>query len=792
MKKILLFCLIAFVEIVCINSANAQFSNYLKMPVIENVTFSEQPVNVRTLPIVKVPASGLEGNILGDSYERFVTVYLPPGYDAVNDRYPVIYLLGEFASDHGFWFGGYDALIYNLTGKLDYLINTGKINPVIVVSPSNNNKYKGSWFTNSSLAGNWEDFNAKDLVSFIDNNFRTISRAESRGIAGWSMGGYGAVTLAMKHPDVFSSVYSIIGSLLDFQHRLFNYAPERNDLKKAAKLTREKLSLSGNLLYCFSLAIAFAPDVNSVGYGELPFNAEGELKEDVWQKWLAHNPITQIPVFKENLAKLRALALECGTGEPNVHKENVSFSNALTENGIEHEINVHGGDYSYSIFNRMDSHVFPFFSTNLVNHFITKDKILLCEADTLSIKMFDKDGKLYITPLNIPETLEDIMSRQIFSVETGPLETVKFTFNDLVPGSYLAYGVTDDGFITVPERFTVSNEIPVMTVRFSDKHTGEAITGCKIFINASEYLTDQNGEVSVSGCGKRLVLLNGQGYSNCSATFMVYSDTLVTMETVKNSFLKVIDKATGNPVYRASLSCRNGTTGTDKNGIAVIKVLPGDEKMTFMASHPEYFDQEYSIDPKYNGIVTITLTRKIAYVSFLIADESGPLTNQEVKFCSSTLFTNSSGIVKFSRRPAMKEYTYSVNRAGFNPVQETFILEIDTLIEVKLLPVVANQFVATEQNENFVSGSYLLTNLNIESETGLRVFPNPVKDVLYIESPVESEFTVKILTMNGKEMFDRFSDCNNLRIDMSHYVPGLYMLIIKSENQIITKKIIKI
>ena len=795
MKKILLFCIVAFASLLTNQYANAQFANSVQMPEMRDPHFSDLPDFGRHVMSFKVISSALEGNILGDSPERNVSVYLPPGYDDVKDRYPVIYLLGEYATDHAFWFGGYDALLYNLTGVLDNLIINGKINPVIVVSPNNLNIYKGSWFTNSEISGNWEDYNVNDIIKFIDNNFRTISRPESRGIAGWSMGGYGALKLAMKHPDIFSSVYSISGALLDFQHRMINYEPERNDLMKAAKVTNENFSLSSNLLYCFSQAIAFAPNSNAIGLGDLPYDMNGEFREDIWQKWLAHNLITQTPSNKDNLLKLRAIALEFGTGETPVYNENVSFSDALNANNVEHSIHIHNGDYHYTIFNGMDKRVFPFFSANLENHFITTNKILLCEIDTLNVKMFNTSGTLYIAPLSTALEIAEIEDQKLFSCKTGPLESVDVFTKDLAPGSYVAIGITDNGFITVPERFSVTNEIPVMTIRVTEKHSGEPVSACRIFINAKEFKTNEQGEVTMDGCGKRLILINEPGFMNCSATAMVYSDTLISMEIVKESFVKVVDKATGKPVYRASLNYCNRKAGTDKFGIAAIKVMSGENIMTFQVSHPEYFDLTCSIAPVYKETVTIELTRKLAYVCFLVEDGAGPLAGQKVDFCSSTLTTNSLGIVKFSGRPARNEYTYKVKRNGFVPVEEVFFLEKDTLIKVKLFAEVnqvESALKASENSDNATSADALRTGINPEMDVVLNVFPNPVKDILYITTSSGPNLSVKVLSVNGESILNKSMEGDNLQIDMSQYKPGVYVIVVNSANQVITRKVIKL
>ena len=88
---------------------------------------------------------------------------------------------------------------------------------MILAAPDTKGKtYIGTFYTNSSLNGRWEDFITQDLVQFVERNYRAVRRSRSRGIMGVSMGGYGAIKLALKHPDLFSVVYGNVPALLRF------------------------------------------------------------------------------------------------------------------------------------------------------------------------------------------------------------------------------------------------------------------------------------------------------------------------------------------------------------------------------------------------------------------------------------------------------------------------------------------------------------------------------------------------------------------------------------------------
>ncbi|WP_205164647.1 MULTISPECIES: alpha/beta hydrolase [Arenibacter] len=143
-------------------------------------------------------------NIGGEAATRRVSVYIPPGYDSSTDKYPVIYYL------HGITQSDSSLIAENKIDKmLTKAIAEGKIRPLLFVMCDQFTLYRGSFYTNSSLTGNWSDFTSKELVNYIDQKYRTLPNRESRGIAGHSMGGHGAIKLGMLFPDVFASVYAL-------------------------------------------------------------------------------------------------------------------------------------------------------------------------------------------------------------------------------------------------------------------------------------------------------------------------------------------------------------------------------------------------------------------------------------------------------------------------------------------------------------------------------------------------------------------------------------------------------
>ncbi len=133
--------------------------------------------------------------------EMNVLVYLPPGYHTSTQRYPVIYMLSGFGGDYREW------AIYGLCRVLDALVRNGQAQPMILAMPEGAFSY---WFNHAPAPGSdgkpYGDYVWREVVQFMDTNYRTLPRRESRAIGGLSAGGQGALMLGLTHPEVFSTV----------------------------------------------------------------------------------------------------------------------------------------------------------------------------------------------------------------------------------------------------------------------------------------------------------------------------------------------------------------------------------------------------------------------------------------------------------------------------------------------------------------------------------------------------------------------------------------------------------
>jgi len=281
-----------------------------------------------------IHSPSLEGNPLGDPATRNMTIYLPPSYDTSEAHYPVVYLL------HG---AGADETTYaelGIPSLLDELITAGEMEEMIVVMPDGSNKYGGSSYANSELTGNYEAYITEEIVSHIDANYRTIVGPDSRGIVGASGGGHSAVTLAMKYPDVFGAVACHSGPL--YFDAMKPFIPTIIAENPDGMIGPQPGRLFTGFIYGMSAALS--PNLeNPPFFVDLFFQwPSGDLIDEVWNRWLEHDPVTMLDTYGENLASLRGVYIDCGDADElglTVHTE--VFHQALDTAGIQHKYELY-------------------------------------------------------------------------------------------------------------------------------------------------------------------------------------------------------------------------------------------------------------------------------------------------------------------------------------------------------------------------------------------------------------------------------------------------------------------
>ncbi|MCW5978932.1 MAG: esterase [Bryobacteraceae bacterium] len=324
--------------------------------------FPQTGASSGTVERVKAHGKGLEGNLAGDAADREVSVYLPPGYREGNRRYPVIYMLHGFTDDDARWYGIQKHWI-NLPLVIDKALAGGEARETIVVTPNAFTRYQGSMYSNSVTTGNWEAFVADELVAHIDRHYRTIAAAASRGLAGHSMGGYGALRIGMKRPDVFSSVYLLNPCCLTPNTGL---ADGKRIAEAEAVRTPEQIEkvefLTKALL---ASGAAWSPNPRKPPlFLDLPW-VNGALQAEIVAKWAANAPLAMIDQYIDNLRRLKAIGFDAGTEEAAIAAGVRRLERTLTDYGIAHQAEVYEGNHTNRVAERIEKTMLPFFSRSL-------------------------------------------------------------------------------------------------------------------------------------------------------------------------------------------------------------------------------------------------------------------------------------------------------------------------------------------------------------------------------------------------------------------------------------------
>jgi enterochelin esterase-like enzyme len=296
-------------------------------------------------------------NPLGDPVERDTSVYLPPGYDDDDRRFPVLFSLPAYTSsgpaqlnwrNHG----------ENLPQRLDRLIADGRLAPVLVVMPDTYTALGGNQFVDSPALGDYASHIALELVAEVDRRFRTIPEAEARGLFGKSSGGFGALHLASRFPGVFGGVACHAGDCgfdrvyaRDFPTCCDELARFDGDVEAFVAdfwRARRPSGRAFHALMTLCLAASYSPAPGRPLNLELPFDRTTARVDDaVWARWLAFDPVCYERERLDALSALRGLWIDAGNRDQYfIHYGTREFARRLSEAGIEHHHEEFDGTHS--------------------------------------------------------------------------------------------------------------------------------------------------------------------------------------------------------------------------------------------------------------------------------------------------------------------------------------------------------------------------------------------------------------------------------------------------------------
>jgi enterochelin esterase-like enzyme len=310
-----------------------------------------------TVEHIKVHSSAIEGNLQRNTADRDVIVYLPPSYGTQpSRRYPVVYQLHGWLPGGEQWSG-----MISLKEGSDRAMTSGNAQEMIVVVPDSLTLHGGSMYSNSITSGDFEGFIARDLVAYVDEHYRTIAHRKSRGLSGHSMGGYGTWRIAMKNPELYSSIYAMSSCCLG------PYSADGGGMAEAANIkTLEQAAEAGiGTRVQLTLAAAWSPNPSKPPlYFDFPID-NGEVNSLILSKWNANVPLAIIDQYITNLKKFDAIGIEVGL-QDGLIGVNRQISDVLTTYGIDHVYETYEGDHTNKVAERYETRVLPFFSKALV------------------------------------------------------------------------------------------------------------------------------------------------------------------------------------------------------------------------------------------------------------------------------------------------------------------------------------------------------------------------------------------------------------------------------------------
>jgi enterochelin esterase-like enzyme len=325
------------------------------------------------LVILEHTSKVLADNPLDDPHVRKVPVWLPPQYSAASNkrRFPVLFdLVGYTGSglSHVAW-RNFDE---NVPEQAARLVAERKMGPAIIVFPDCFTALGGNQYINSSAIGRYADYLTRELIPFVDGEFRTLASRDHRGCFGKSSGGYGAIVHGMKYAKYWGAVADHSGdAFFDVVYRgdwpgvLNQLSRHRRPAPKPGRYVVPKAvsrSTPGNddgrirrflehiqgkknpgheevmALMLIAMAASYDPAPSAPNGFKVPVDLEtGELIEARWRRWLAHDPIHMVKEHRQNLKSLKGIFIDCGWRDQfNIHYGCRVLSRELSKNKITH------------------------------------------------------------------------------------------------------------------------------------------------------------------------------------------------------------------------------------------------------------------------------------------------------------------------------------------------------------------------------------------------------------------------------------------------------------------------
>jgi hypothetical protein len=294
---------------------------------------------------LEISSRALEGNPLGDPSARALFVWTPPAYDADGDRrFPSIYLLQGLTGQVRAWFN-----VSPFAKTWPEIVENAGIEAVLVLVDAFT-ALGGSQFLDSPAIGDYGMYLTEEIVPFVDDRFRTLPASAHRGIQGKSSGGFGAMVWGMLRPDLFGAFATHAGDALWEVSALPGFPAAAQALRNeyggsydafwADFRSRPPFGRKSDamLIELYASAAAYSPTPE--GGVELPFRLDtGEVVPDVWERWLAWDPVRLAATHGDALRAARGIWIDAGRNdEYHLDLGAEAFRQAVAAAGVAEDI----------------------------------------------------------------------------------------------------------------------------------------------------------------------------------------------------------------------------------------------------------------------------------------------------------------------------------------------------------------------------------------------------------------------------------------------------------------------
>ena len=228
-------------------------------------------------------------------------------------------------------------------------------------------------YSSSVTTGDFENFIAHDVVTYIDSHYRTIANRKSRGLVGHSMGGYGASRIGMKHPDVFGSLYIMSPCCLSPMTGA-GFGPAETMKERSIETEKNVAALKSPSEALAALpGFGVAPLAQSAAWAPNPKNPplyldlltkDGVSVPEIQAKFAANAPLAFVDQYIGNLKQYRAISMDVGD-QDGLRVDAGKLHGIFDSYGIANGFEIYPGTHTSAVADRFQNHVLPFFSKNL-------------------------------------------------------------------------------------------------------------------------------------------------------------------------------------------------------------------------------------------------------------------------------------------------------------------------------------------------------------------------------------------------------------------------------------------